>query len=149
MSLNNNRSPSLIGDLCLDLSLRGCWVIVYYPACDPGNEYDILSEKDLVDNWDVLQRGVNVSVKFGNARVQGVVVAVSGKQILNFNNFISKNDFLDDYNYLKTNFTSLTEEHQETINDSKLNLSLVYKFLGKTSETKLIFVFFSRLRRIV
>lgn len=67
----------------MDLSLKNFWVIVHYPCSDPECEYEIVGKKDLVfDSWEVLERGTVVTVKYGNARVQGIVVTVSGKILI-------------------------------------------------------------------
>ncbi|CAH1154720.1 unnamed protein product [Phaedon cochleariae] len=93
-----NDSSNLDVSDCLDLSIKEFFVIMFYPDSDPGNEYEIRSEKDLVDTWDVLEKGVTVIVKFGNAKVQGTVLAVS-----------------DDIEYLESNFLMITEEHQDMV----------------------------------
>ena len=72
-------------DHLMDLSVKTFWVIVHYPYSDPECEYEIVSKKDVVfDSWEVLERGAEVTVKYGNAKVQGNVVAVSGKSGLIF-----------------------------------------------------------------
>ncbi|KAH0815622.1 hypothetical protein GEV33_007169 [Tenebrio molitor] len=84
-------------DHLMDLSIKNFWVIVHYPGSDPGCEFEILSKKDLVfDSWDVLERGAAVTGKYGNARVQGVVVTVS-----------------DDYSVLSDNFKNIIDEYQQ------------------------------------
>ncbi|XP_044253162.1 uncharacterized protein LOC123004113 [Tribolium madens] len=84
-------------DQLMDLSLKNFWVIVHYPCSDPECEYEIVGKKDLVfDSWEVLERGTVVTVKYGNARVQGIVVTVS-----------------DDYNLLSTNLEDYIQEYKE------------------------------------
>ncbi|EFA07785.1 hypothetical protein TcasGA2_TC005343 [Tribolium castaneum] len=84
-------------DQLMDLSLKNFWVIVHYPCSDPECEYEIVGKKDLVfDSWEVLERGAVVTVKYGNARVQGIVVTVS-----------------DDYNLLSANLEDYIQEYKE------------------------------------
>lgn len=67
-------------DQSLDLSTKNFWVIVHYPYSDPDCEYEIVNKNDIAfDSWEVLERGAEVTVKYGNAKVQGTVVTVSGK----------------------------------------------------------------------
>lgn len=64
---------------CLDLSIKQVWLIVHYEDCDPGNEFEIVNDKQLVgDSWETLKRGVRVVIAYGNARVQATVLTVSG-----------------------------------------------------------------------
>lgn len=66
--------------LCLDLSIKQIWLIVHFAECDPGNEFEIVSDKQLVgDSWETLTRGVEVAIAYGNAKVQATVLTVSGK----------------------------------------------------------------------
>ncbi|KAJ3645451.1 hypothetical protein Zmor_023106 [Zophobas morio] len=84
-------------DHLMDLSVKTFWVIVHYPYSDPECEYEIVSKKDVVfDSWEVLERGAEVTVKYGNAKVQGNVVAVS-----------------DDYSGLSANFDDYVQEYKE------------------------------------
>lgn len=69
---------------CLDLSIKQIWLIVRYPVSDPGNEFEIVSDKQLVgDSWETLERGVQVIIAYGNAKVQATVLAVSGNDAEN------------------------------------------------------------------
>lgn len=70
---------------CLDLSIKQVWLIVHYEHCDPGNEFEIVSDKQLVgDSWETLKKGVRVVIAYGNAKVQGTVLTVSGADLDRF-----------------------------------------------------------------
>lgn len=73
---------------CLDLSIKQIWLIVHYEHSDPGNEFEIVSDKQLVgDSWETLKRGVPVLIAYGNAKVQGTVLTLSGA-VLNTNHLM-------------------------------------------------------------
>lgn len=76
-------SPGMEDSACLDLSIKQVWLIVHFADSDPGNEFEIVSDKQLVgDSWETLEKGVEVVVAYGNAKVQGTVLTVSGKRII-------------------------------------------------------------------
>lgn len=78
---NKTRTSSGMDDsACLDLSIKQVWLIVHFEDSDPGNEFEIVSDKQLVvDSWETLEKGVKVAVAYGNAKVQGTVITLSGK----------------------------------------------------------------------
>nr|CAH7734480.1 unnamed protein product [Callosobruchus chinensis] len=91
---------------CLDLSIKGFYLIVYYPYSDPGQEFEIISEQDLVNTWEFLERGSHVTAKFGSAKVQGIVVAVS-----------------EEHSYLVNNFDNITEAFRGEMKPPKSSLA--------------------------
>lgn len=68
---------------CLDLSINKpqAWLIVHYEESNPGSEFEIVNLRQVVeDSWATLRKGEKVVVAYGNARVQGTVIAVSGNK---------------------------------------------------------------------
>ncbi|CAH2008228.1 unnamed protein product [Acanthoscelides obtectus] len=93
-----NDSASSVGSACLDESIKLVHMIIYIPYSDPGKEFEIVNQQELVNTWDTLERGTKVTAKYGSARVQGIVVTIS-----------------EDRSYLERNFRGITETFREDL----------------------------------
>ncbi|CAH0548001.1 unnamed protein product [Brassicogethes aeneus] len=90
-----------IGDVDNELPPLNQWMIVYFPGSEPGFEYEVVNQKDVVTDFletiDSLQKGSSVQINCGGkARVSAIVIAIS-----------------DDQCYLEANMQKIVDEHSK------------------------------------
>lgn len=72
-------SPTSNSNECLDLSVKGLSIMVYFPRGVPGSEYEIISSNDLEGFREPLNIGSRIFSQQGNTNLQGEVIALSGR----------------------------------------------------------------------
>ncbi|XP_049818457.1 uncharacterized protein LOC109602314 isoform X2 [Aethina tumida] len=99
------------------------WILVYFPGSEPGNEYEIVNEAEVVpdflETFGTLQQGSSVQINYGGTtRVSAVIVAIS-----------------DDKEYLKRSTNELTENFKVTEINKKKRKSLKKRSTSKSPIT--------------
>nr|CAI5837396.1 unnamed protein product [Callosobruchus analis] len=109
--------PAVVSSLdseCLDLSIKGFYLIIYYPYSDPGQEFEIISEQDLVNTWEFLERGSHKSTKNSFApRLLGTrLIEVSSKIQRHVVKVMDRDTQTEDLNYEK-DYLKLKKKYEE------------------------------------